>query len=209
MNIKQDCRTERISFLLQISSQGHVSYHFPRDPTPALVILRRLPSLIPLQLINNSTCWPRYVFKCWFRVLLLCLFFFFFLLCPALLSPTKSIFMFARIKYRFLHCSGQKHFFLFKTSNSKKTGLQIMYFKRKRRKRKKKKKEPSIPTSLRLQTGCSDKWNLTQSYLSCPEWLVIKPMRRNLLCLFLMPPCHCTQNAELSIFHQPFSSCII
>ena len=73
-------------------------------------------------------------------LLLLGFFFFFFWLCPALLSPTKSIFMFARIKYRFLHCSGQKHFFLFKTSNSKKTGLQIMYFKRKRRKRKKKKK---------------------------------------------------------------------
>ena len=133
MNIKQDCRTERISFLLQISSQGHVSYHFPRDPTPALVILRRLPSLIPLQLINISTCWPRYKFS---NVDLGCFWFSFFgSVQPYYLPPSQSLF--ARIKYRrFLHCSGQKHFFLFKTSNSKKTGLQIMYFKRKEKKKR-------------------------------------------------------------------------
>ena len=63
---------------------GHVSHHFLRDQTPALAILKRLLSPIPLQLINTSTCWPRYNFL---NVVLGLLG-----LYPSLLSPIKLIY---------------------------------------------------------------------------------------------------------------------
>lgn len=50
-----------MSFLHLRSSQRRVSSHFPRDQTPALAISRDL-FPIPLHLINNSTCWPKYTF---------------------------------------------------------------------------------------------------------------------------------------------------
>lgn len=166
----------------------------PQGPNTCLDNLKRLLSLIPLQLINNSTCWLMSTFlKCWLDLL-------------DFINPFYPLSNWSILAWincmRILHWSGQKYLFLVRSISSKTTTCNV--FKKKREKIP----EPSIPISLRLQTAYPNEWNL-QSYLSCPEWLVIKSMRKNLRCFILMPLCRCTQNAEPSIFHQPFSSCII